>query len=108
MNPILTNFFLTLGVIWVLLAGIGILKFKNFFYKVHVVGKGPSLGILMILIGLCFHFGDMTTVVKSLTIAIFVFITVPIGSSLLGLSEYERSGPESENLEKKPLKKIHR
>lgn len=101
MNTLATNIFLTLGVAWVVLAGIGLLKFKNFFYKVHIVGKGPSLGILFILIGLSFHFGDSTTWIKCLTTAAFVFITVPIGSSLLGLAEYDRCGPNSEEIGRK-------
>lgn len=105
MDQILTISFLILGVLWVILAAIGLLKFKNFFYKVHIVGKGPSLGILFILVGLSTHFGDPTTIIKCLTIAAFIFITVPIGSSLLGLAEYERSGPNSEEIGRKTQKK---
>lgn len=104
MNQIITAIFLSLGVLWVVLAAIGLLKFKNFFYKVHIVGKGPSLGIVFILLGLASHFGDSTTIIKCLTIAAFVFITVPIGSSLLGLAEYNRCGPNSEEIGRKTQK----
>jgi multicomponent Na+:H+ antiporter subunit G len=91
MSEVITAVFLTLGVVWIFLAATGLLKFKDFFYKVHIVTKGPSLGILFILIGLSARFGDPTTIIKCLTIAAFVFITVPIGSSLLALAEYENS-----------------
>lgn len=98
MNDILSYLFLSFGVLWVLIAGYGLLKFNNFFYKVHIVGKGPSLGIFLILIGVCLHFGDLTTLIKCLTIFAFVFYTVPVGSSLLGLSEYNRLGHDPEKI----------
>lgn len=104
MNPLTTYIFLTLGVLWTIIAGFGLLKYDNFFYKVHIVGKGPSLGIFFILIGVSAHFGDMTTIIKSLTIFAFVFYTVPVGSSLLGLSEYNRLGHDSEKMTKSTKK----
>lgn len=91
MLEILSSFFLGLGVFWILLAGIGLHKFRGFFYKVHIVGKGPSLGIFLILVGVMLHFQDVATIAKSFTIILFVFLTVPLGSSLLGLCEYEDS-----------------
>lgn len=98
MNPIITYIFLSLGVLWTIIAGYGLLKCDNFFYKVHIVGKGPSLGIFLILIGVSTHFGDLTTIIKCLTIFAFVFYTVPVGSSLLGLSEYNRLGHDPEKI----------
>lgn len=86
----LSSFFLCFGVFWILLATIGLHKFPGFFYKAHVVGKGPSLGLFLILTGVMLHFQDLATILKSMTIIIFVFLTVPLGSSLLGLAEYEK------------------
>ncbi len=86
----LSAFFLCFGVFWILLATIGLHKFPGFFYKAHVVGKGPSLGLFLILTGVMLHFQDVATILKSMTIIIFVFLTVPLGSSLLGLAEYEK------------------
>lgn len=90
MIEILSMVFLTFGVFWVVLAGVGIHKFNGFFYKIHIVSKGPSLSIFLILCGVMLHFQDVGTIAKSFTIITFVFLTVPIGSSLLGLCEYNR------------------
>jgi multicomponent Na+:H+ antiporter subunit G len=90
MIEILSIIFLTFGMFWVVLAGVGIHRFDGFFYKVHIVSKGPSLSLFLILVGVMLHFQDLSTVVKSFTIITFVFLTVPLGSSLLGLCEYNR------------------
>lgn len=92
MIELLSLFFLGLGVFWIILAAIGLHKFKGFFYKVHVVGKGPSLGIFLIMCGVMLHFQDQATLAKAFTIIFFVFLTVPLSSSLLGLCEYQTQG----------------
>jgi multicomponent Na+:H+ antiporter subunit G len=101
MMEVFSLIFLGLGVFWLLLAGVGLHKFRGFFYKVHIVGKGPSLGIFLILVGVMLHFQDLATVAKSFTIIVFVFFTVPLGSSLLGLCEYEdiKKGQETDYAE---------
>lgn len=81
--------FIGLGVLWLVLAAIGIHKYQNFFYKIHIASKGPSLGIMLILIGVAIHFGTVLTTIKCIAIALFVFITVPVSSSLIALTRYE-------------------
>ena len=100
---LLSSFFLGFGIFWIILAVIGLHRFKGFFYKVHIVGKGPSLGLFLILTGVMLHFQSLESIVKSFTIIVFVFLTVPLGSSLLGLCEYEEKskGQEAEYSEQK-------
>lgn len=89
MTNFLAGFFIGFGVLWLVLAAIGIHKYHNFFYKIHIASKGPSLGIMLVLIGVALYFGTMAITVKCLAIALFVFITVPVSSSLVALTRYE-------------------
>lgn len=114
----MTNFFagslIGLGVTLMLLAGIGIHKFQDFFYKIHVASKGPSLGVMLILVGVAFYFGTWLTTLKCLAIAFFVFITVPVSSSVLALARYEliygelKEGEGEESITKPPRVKAPR
>lgn len=89
MTAVLSGFFISFGVLWLVLAAIGIHKYQSFFYKIHIASKGPSLGIMLILMGVAIHFGTIATTVKCIAIALFVFITVPVSSSLVALTRYE-------------------
>lgn len=89
MSSLLAGFFIGFGVLWLVLAAIGIHKYQSFFYKIHIASKGPSLGLMLILIGVAINFGTTLTTVKCIAIALFVFITVPVSSSLVALTRYE-------------------
>jgi multicomponent Na+:H+ antiporter subunit G len=86
---IVAGAFIGLGVLLLVLSGIGLHKYPDFFYKIHIASKGPSLGIMLILIGVAVHFGAAITIIKCLAIAFFIFITVPVSSSLVALTRYE-------------------
>lgn len=88
-KSLLAGFFMGFGVLWLVLAAIGIHKYQSFFYKIHIASKGPSLGLMSILIGVAIFFGTALTTVKCIAIAFFVFITVPVSSSLVALTRYE-------------------
>ncbi len=89
MSTVIAGFFIGLGTALMVLAGIGLHKYDDFFYRIHVVSKGPSLGVMLILVGVAFYFGTLLTTIKCLAIAFFVFITIPVASSLLALARYE-------------------
>lgn len=89
MASILAGFFIGLGVVVLMLAAVGIHKYQDFFYKIHIASKGPSLGIMLILVGVAIYFGTMATTIKCLAIAFFIFITTPVAASLVGLTRYE-------------------
>jgi len=91
MNTVLAGFLIGFGVFWLVLTAIGIHKYQNFFYKIHIASKGPSLGIMVILIGVALYFATFITTVKCIAIAIFIFITVPVSSSLIALTRYEKT-----------------
>ena len=88
-SSLLAGFFIGFGVLWLVLAAIGIHKYQDFFYKIHIASKGPSLGIMLVLIGVGIYFGTTATTIKCLAIALFIFITVPVSSSLVALTRYE-------------------
>lgn len=89
MTNILAGLFIGVGVFWLILAAIGIHKYHDFFYKIHIVSKGPSLGIMFLLVGVALYFGTAAITVKCIAVAIFVFITVPVSSSIVALTRYE-------------------
>ena len=68
---------LSLGVLFLLLGAIGILRFPDCYTRMHAAGKCDTLGSLLIVSGLAFYHGVSLDSAKILFIAVFIFLTSP-------------------------------
>jgi len=75
--------FIILGLFFFTGGSIGILRFPDFFSRLHPAGKLDSMGLLMTLAGMALYTArDLSlpavlTALKILLIVVFVFITSP-------------------------------
>lgn len=75
--------FVVLGLFFFTGGSIGILRFPDFFSRLHPAGKLDSMGLLMTLAGMALYTArDLSlpailTALKILLIVVFVFITSP-------------------------------
>jgi len=56
---------------------IGLLRFPDFFTRLHATGKGDTLAVLFSLIGIGIYEGLSLTGFKILLIAVFMFLAQP-------------------------------
>jgi multicomponent Na+:H+ antiporter subunit G len=85
-----------LGAAFVLIAGLGTLKFSDALSRMHAATKAPSLGLALIVIGAEFQ---VTGGSAKLGITVgLVFLTAPVAAHLVGRSVY-RSGSEAIRLD---------
>jgi multicomponent Na+:H+ antiporter subunit G len=68
---------LSLGVLFLLLGAIGILRFPDCYTRMHAAGKCDTLGSLLIVSGLAFYHGVSLESAKIVFIAVFIFLTSP-------------------------------
>lgn len=54
---ILTVVFLCGGLFFFFTATVGLLRFPDFFSRLHATGKGDTLAVLLCLIGICIYEG---------------------------------------------------
>lgn len=92
---LVTSLFLVLGSGIILLAAIGILRLPDALCRGHALGKGMTLGLILVLIGLWFHLGLEVAGIKILLAVAFQFLTIPIASHLLIRLAYRRSRNQS-------------
>ena len=83
---------LGLGLFFMAVTAIGLVRLPDFFSRVHSVSKSETLGIALVLLGLIAHQGFDQTSLKLGLIALFVFITNPVAAHVLTRSAV-RSGP---------------
>lgn len=76
-------FFLVLGMFLFTVGVIGILRFPDFYSRLHAAGKSDSLAAVLIVIAVAlynlqeFSFGNLLVSLKILLIAVFIYIASP-------------------------------
>ncbi len=81
--PILRDLCLVIGALCVLVGSLGVLRFPDFFSRVHATGITETVGIGFIFAGLFVEAGFSLVLVKLLIVLIFVFFTSPTSSHAL-------------------------
>lgn len=81
----LSMFSLTAGTLFILVAGIGILRLPDLLCRSHAVAKAMTLGICLMFLGLYLYLSNFETGtgLKILLAVLFQLLTIPVSSHLL-------------------------
>lgn len=74
---ILSVIFMLGGIFFFFTATVGLLRFPDFFTRLHATGKGDTLAVLLCLIGLAVYEGVSLTALKIIFIAVFMALAQP-------------------------------
>jgi len=77
-----------LGSILVLLAGIGAVRFRDTFARMHALTKATTLGVVLVLIGAAIHLDRPNDWTSLLLAAAMQLVTSPVAANLLGRSTW--------------------
>lgn len=77
------NVLIILGLAFTAIAAVGLIRFPDFYTRIHVVGKPDTLGGILLLAGLAFHTGWSFTTVKLALILVFFAVGNPVASHVL-------------------------
>ena len=91
---------LGIGLFFFVSATVGLLRFPDFYCRVHAMGKCETLGALLMLLGLAVEQGFSPVSLKLLLILAFLFLVNPVAAHALGraawvngLVPWTREGP---------------
>jgi multicomponent Na+:H+ antiporter subunit G len=82
--------FISGGLFFFLVGTVGIIRFPDVLSRIHAAAKCDTLGALLCLTGLIIFNGINIVSVKMLLVLIFIWITNPVASHLIGKAEYTR------------------
>ena len=68
---------ISFGVFFLFMGAVGLIRFPDFYTRMHAAGKCDTLGSLLLLAGLACYGGVTLASVKILAIALFIFLTSP-------------------------------
>ena len=89
-TTILAVLFMVGGLFFFTTATIGLLRFPDFFTRLHATGKGDTLAVLLFLVGFSLYEGLSLTGLKIVFIAVFMFLAQPTATHALSRAGLRR------------------
>ena len=86
-----------IGAIFSFSGTVGLLRFPDFYTRIHSLGLNDSFGAPVMLVGLSFDIGLNIITLKIILLIIIMMITGALGTHILAKSAY-RSGVMPKNL----------
>jgi multicomponent Na+:H+ antiporter subunit G len=77
-----------IGVLFMLVAAIGIIRMPDLFLRMSAVSKAASLGVACILLAVAVDFNDLGISARILAAIVFVVLTAPVASHMIGRAAY--------------------
>jgi multicomponent Na+:H+ antiporter subunit G len=84
----LTDIALVIGVFFMFVASLGVLRLPDFYARLHAPTKAATLGLLALLTALAIDVPETTTITKAVVAMLFIGATAPLGAHLLGRAAY--------------------
>lgn len=77
---IIIAIFILLGAVFMLVAALGLFRFRDTLSRLHATTKAPSFAMLLIVIAVCIYFGSAVLILKALLLILFIYLTAPLAA----------------------------
>jgi multicomponent Na+:H+ antiporter subunit G len=88
MNDIISGVLIFIGSVFMLLAGIGIVRMPDVFMRMQAATKAASLGSSCMLLAVAIHFADLAVATRAIMVIIFIFLTAPVAAHMIARAAY--------------------
>lgn len=75
---------LLVGTLFIVVAGIGLVRMPDVFLRMSATTKASTLGIVCVIAASVLYFGDAAIALRGLAIALFLTLTTPIAAHMVG------------------------
>jgi multicomponent Na+:H+ antiporter subunit G len=90
---------IAIGVLWIvgsafaLLAAIGVLRMPDVFTRMQASTKASTLGLGCLAIGAALQLGDVTSLIRLVSIGAFLLLTTPVSAHVIARAAYRAGVP---------------
>jgi multicomponent Na+:H+ antiporter subunit G len=88
MSEIISVGLMVIGVVFMLLAAVGIVRMPDLLTRMQTTTKASTLGIGCLLIGVMIHFAELGVSARVVAIIAFVFLTAPVAAHVIARAGY--------------------
>jgi multicomponent Na+:H+ antiporter subunit G len=93
MSDWIASALLVSGGFFCLVAGIGVLRMRDVFARMHAATKAGTLGLALICLALMVEAGTLLGVLEGLFVFLFMIFSAPVGAHLIGRAAFRRRVP---------------
>ena len=76
------------GAAFVLIGGIGVIRFGDFLSRTHPATKAPTLGLILIVTGVAIELHTAVAIITVILVVVLQLLTVPVGTHMLGRASH--------------------
>ena len=92
-HELISSVIIWVGVLLMVISGIGIIRFPDFYIRMSAITKAATLGVGLIVVGITVYFNDVGIAIKAVFIIAFLLITSPIAAHIIAREAYEEKTP---------------
>lgn len=85
---IIATIFIIVGLFFIIAGTVGLLRFPDFYSRMHATGKCDTLGEGLMVTGLIIYQGFNFISVKLLFLVIFIFVANPVATHAIARAAY--------------------
>jgi multicomponent Na+:H+ antiporter subunit G len=75
------------------IAGLGLVRMRDVYLRMHAATKAGTLGAGLILAGVAVYFAEPGTVIRAVIAIAFLVITAPVAAHMIGRTAYKTGVP---------------
>lgn len=91
--------FVALGVFFMFVASLGLLRLPDFYSRLHAPTKAATLGLFFLLLAVVFAVPETVVITKALLALAFIAATAPVGAHILARAAYRNDVPRAAETE---------
>ncbi|HCF58528.1 MAG TPA: Na+/H+ antiporter subunit G [Myxococcales bacterium] len=95
MSEAVTSALIGVGVFFLFVASLGVLRLSDFYTRIHAPTKGATLGLSSLLLAFAVAVPETTAITKALLVLGLIAATVPVGSHILMRAAYRSNVPRA-------------
>jgi multicomponent Na+:H+ antiporter subunit G len=84
---------LVIGALFMLLAGVGIVRLPDLFMRLQAATKASTLGVGCMLLAVALHFEDLAVTTRAVLVIAFFCLTAPVGAHMIARAAYAAGVP---------------
>jgi len=86
MKELLISILILSGTLFILVAALGLIRFKDLYSRMHATTKATSFGLLLLVAGVALFYSTGVVLLKAVLIVLFIYLTAPLASHSIARS----------------------